>query len=735
MADYLNEDSFCSWHTCQEENQYTKPSNENIIKDFNLNIDDSDEDSIKEFQQIIDTTDAFNNFKNGNNSDNDFLRPSTPNRILKKDNSPILSNILRPKYLSFNNEQLQQNVSLADKTTPYNNVNIVENSHEIPSFTLNDEKVSNIFNISDVKFNILSENQTSSMTLIDSQNQDIEETPSNISIPEGTLSNYEKINAMLPPSGKSHDINENTKNNLENKKENIKDDIENKKENIKDDIENKKENIKDDIENIKNNIEISDNKIKDDLSNITDNIKDNMEDTKEIINDGIKNVKESTENIKMNTTEKINKNNVVDDNNNENTGTLGRLFSYFKGFGKYEINENVDNKEDKAKEENEINTIQKVTDVQNLKPPVLIAESSSLTMVDNDEYDDSEFVNAYDGNYNENSYENHYDDNFSYNNKIINENNDKNEIENENEDDVETEDEDEFENAIQEVSTNINNNQQNINSQEVVVEETVVQSSDNTGNVTNKISTYVNKDDINNINNNEPLPTIINNNMVNNNYYDNKNDDHNIIDNYDVNINNNNNNNIIDNNKFTDDNIIYDDDNENENDNNIINNNNNNNNIENNSTQNEVEDDESEATTDDFQDAITSSYVNININESQYSSQYISKIHPMALSDKEGTIRIINPLVKKGSSNTLKAQPINIELVPVHKPISEVGDYNCTFDSFKTGIQESRIMNEEYDNNILPNEQSNKILKKKHKKRKWYKKIFRLAICKKHDDV
>jgi len=730
MADYLNEDSFCSWHTCQEENQYTKPNNENIIKDINLNIDDSDADSIKEFQQIIDKTDAFNSFKNGNNSDNDFLRPTTPSNYLKRDNSTLLSNRLRPKYLSFNSEQLQQNISLADKTTPSNNIyiNNVETSYEVPSISVNDEKVSNILNISDVKSNILSVNQTSSMTLIDPQDQNTDQINSNISMPGGTLSIFEETNAMLPPSGKSNQI---------NKKENLKD----TKNNLKDKKENIKDNIKDNVEKVKNDIEIfKDNKV--------DNIKNSMEDIKEKINGSTKDFKESSESVKMNDTEKNNKDNdVVDNNSNENTSTLGRLFNYFRGFGKSENNENDNDKENNNnnKNENENDAIQTVTNNQNLQVPSLKAESSSLTMVDDEDYDDSEFVNAFDGNYNESFYEKNYkninenhdnENSFFNNNKKVNDkNNDENKIENENEF--------KFENAYQDVYTNISN-QQNINiSQAIAVEEPVVQhpndknsnvkNLDSTKTITNNIATNVNEDDINNKNNNKPLPTTTDNNILINNYYDNTsnnniNYDNKIID-ENVNINNDN---IVDNNKITDD-RKNNTNKDNKNSNAII--------IENNNTQNEtIEDDESEATTEDFQDAITASYANISINnELQYSSQYISKIHPMALSEREGTVRIIkNPLVKKGSSNTLKAQPINIELVPVHKPINELGDYNNTFntfDSFKTGIQESRIINEEYDNNILPNNHSNKILKKKHKKRKWYKKIFRFAICKRHNDV
>jgi len=356
----LNEDSFSSWHTCPEDSKYksdngstknNKTSNENILKDLNLDLDNSDDESIVEFEKFVDQSDAFNKLKEfkENTSNEDFLRPVTPSGSLRRENSPSLyPNFVRPKYLSD-----QQNVSLADKLTPANNIhkNVVEiTPTEIPTTKINNEKVSNTLTVPNVN-NLLSPlNQSSALTLVDTDNQEYD-----ITMPGGSLAIFD------------------------NSKVDLKNDINNIKENIKD----KKNDIKEDIKDKKNDI------------------KETIKDTKEKI---IENVN--------NTNDKLHSNSEDDENQGENQGTLGRFFSYFRGFGKADNNESANNenltneKKNKPVTENKnqktlIETVEALGSPSNVYTniPGLLPTESVVTVVNDSEEDyddDDEFANALD---------------------------------------------------------------------------------------------------------------------------------------------------------------------------------------------------------------------------------------------------------------------------------------------------------------------------------------------------
>ncbi|ORX58455.1 hypothetical protein BCR36DRAFT_408965 [Piromyces finnis] len=216
----LNEDSIASWHTCQEDNKYNKTnngndkynetSNENILKDLHLNLNNYEDDSIDEFEKIIDQTDAFSKFKE-NNQNGDFLSSITPNSSFRKEKNYVI-----PKYQS----DQQQNISLADKLTPTNNIhtnNIVKATTEIPSSK--NEKVSTLL-VPKINNAVLPINQSSSITLIDADNQEYD-----ITMPGGSLAIFgnskDNKDDMLHEKEedlkeKLEDIKDTTKNNLEN---------------------------------------------------------------------------------------------------------------------------------------------------------------------------------------------------------------------------------------------------------------------------------------------------------------------------------------------------------------------------------------------------------------------------------------------------------------------------------------------------------------------------------------
>jgi len=361
MADIsISEESFCSWHTCNENNKNIKTNNENIIKDLNLefNNSDDDNDSFSEFEKIVDQSVAFKNFREKNNSE-DFLRPLTPHGSIKRENNPLVQNFLRPKYLS--GSDLQQNISLADKSILAGNI---ETSYDIPTIKVNDKKTNLLAvpkanlkeneNVSkDIKNNLLSANQTSSMTLI--------EPEMDIAIPSDTNS---AIKSKEKPVTET--------------KDDVKDNI---KDNIKNDVENDEENLNDEIEDFK----------------------DSLEEIKENVSEDIANIKEDLEN-KTNETIENNENN--NENGNEYaTSTLGRLFGYFRSLGRNNNQEKEKENEIKGENENLTMNVEETNDLHTLKvPAVLGIESSSLTVV-NDELEedesDEEFVNALDTNINE----------------------------------------------------------------------------------------------------------------------------------------------------------------------------------------------------------------------------------------------------------------------------------------------------------------------------------------------
>jgi len=210
MADIsLHEDSFSSWHTCPEDSKYNKDNiehckttNESILKDLDLNLDNSEDESIVEFEKIVDQSDAFNKFKE-NNQNGDFLRPVTPTSSIRKENSPLIyPNLVRPKYLS--DQYQQQNVSLADKSTPVNNINskVVGSATDVPSIDVNHLNVPTQPPI-----------QSSSITLVDTNNLEYD-----VSMPGGNISifNNEEIHHV--------------KDNLQDKKVGFKDSIKGKEE-------------------------------------------------------------------------------------------------------------------------------------------------------------------------------------------------------------------------------------------------------------------------------------------------------------------------------------------------------------------------------------------------------------------------------------------------------------------------------------------------------------------------
>ncbi|KAL6605144.1 hypothetical protein U3516DRAFT_830343 [Neocallimastix sp. 'constans'] len=342
MDDFLVEDSYCSWHTCIEDNQNSKSNNDNNVKNEKIIIDDTDADSIKEFEKIIDQSEAFNKLKE-KNSNSDFLRSSISGNAIKNERrtSPsFLPSLLKPEYIN-NSEQVnktQQNINLVNKNK-LSNTYVETTQGKIPIHTANYENDSNILRIPNLS--IL--DKTSSATLVDYQDDEY-----NVTIPGGNLSIFEersKIksedNQILQPN-KDNDEGDNAH-----------------KDDIKETLKDTKSNIKDDI--------------KETLKDTKSNIKDDINDVKKNTTESLKNTKENN----LETTEKV-----------EDSGTIGRLFGYFKGFGKSEVSFE-DNKE-KINENGKEDQINVKKDPQKLNiPKIYGTESSAVTIVgDNDNEND-----------------------------------------------------------------------------------------------------------------------------------------------------------------------------------------------------------------------------------------------------------------------------------------------------------------------------------------------------------
>jgi len=655
----LNEDSFSSWHTCPEDSRLNKLSNENlkqsktnnenILKDLNLNLENSDDDeSIVEFEKIVDQSDAFNKFKEFKESvhTEDFLRPVTPSGSIRRENSPsVYPNLVRPKYL---NEQ--QNVSLADKTTPANNIHtkVTETTTtEVPNIKVNNEKATNLLSVPNVSSYISPLNQSSALTLIGEDNQEYD-----ITMPGGSLAIFDD-----------------SKNDFKNEIHNIKEDIKDKKDDIKDTLKEKKENLKDDIKN-----------------------------TKEKISENVNEAKE-----------KVQSNGDVDDNQ----GTLGRLFSYFRGFGNNESanNEKLTN-EDKPKTEVKPKIeLTPVTDNKNknqktlietvealgsspyseyTNTPALFPTESVVTVVNDseDDYDDDdEFVNALDSapeddiNYKQHNY------------------------------------------ANTKVSTTVTlNNPTDISiyGNEAVVEETVViQNPDGTETIAKKIIYAVDENG-----NKIPIQTVVYNN-----------DDDDLIQNQ---LNNNavllNQYAGYNNQNYNNPNATYN--NQSYNDSHVVNSNqvNQPNKVVATAPAEEIdESDMSYANSEDFVDAITASRHNTLTHDDVQRIQ--NNVPPMALSFREGTVKKIqhNHLEKKASSHTLKSTTsVNVELVPVNKQ-HETVDVTETRPNYFGYYEENSSNTITSEPTVKPPRKAHR-KKSKQKKRKWYHKVFKFSICTRHED-
>ncbi|OUM65529.1 hypothetical protein PIROE2DRAFT_7461 [Piromyces sp. E2] len=614
----LHEDSFSSWHTCPEDSKYnksingsikySKTNNENILKDLNLNLDNSDDESIVEFEKIVDQSEAFNKFKE-NTYNEDFLRPLTPSSSIRRENdSSVYPSYVRPKYLSD-----QQNL----------------------------KKESNLLNVPKVNNNISPINQTSSITLIDTDNQEYD-----ITMPGGSLAIFEDS-----------------------------------KDNIKNDIQNVKESIKDK---------------KDDL-------KDSIEDTKEKVSDI--------------------------DEPNENQGTLGRLFSYFRGFGRTDNNVSTNN-EVKPLTDNKnktlIETVETIDKPNNsyINTPALLPTESVVTVVNNseenyDEEEEEDFVNAFDEapnniiDYKQNDYPS---------TKMIT------------------------------IVTPNNPTDISINDNEAVVEEKVViQNPDGSKTTTKKVIYTVDE----NGNENLVQNMVYNNdaNLTQDQLYNN-----NTIKASKYNANNNQ--------DYHNPNVIYND-NEVDNQNKIYNNQVNNTNgvLDNkiiSTIPNETveEDNQSITSSEDFVDAVTAASnnninninninnddndnsgnndnivnnVNNDDNHHHHHHEEVQRPHnlpPKSLSFREGTVKKIqhSVLEKTSSSLTLKSTTsLNVELVPVNKP-HETVDITTTRPNYFGYYEDG--------NSTMTSKPPRKAHRKKQKqkKRKWYHKIFKFSICTRNED-
>ncbi|KAG4096216.1 hypothetical protein H8356DRAFT_1682240 [Neocallimastix lanati (nom. inval.)] len=720
MDDFLVEDSYCSWHTCIEDNQNSKSNNDNNVKNEKIIIDDTDADSIKEFEKIIDQSEAFNKLKE-KNSNSDFLRSSISGNAIKNERrtSPsFLPSLLKPEYIN-NSEQVnktQQNINLVNKNK-LSNTYVETTQGKIPIHTANYENDSNILRIPNLS--IL--DKTSSATLVDYQDDEY-----NVTIPGGNLSIFEersKIksedNQILQPN-KDNDEGDNAH-----------------KDDIKETLKDTKSNIKDDI--------------KETLKDTKSNIKDDINDVKKNTTESLKNTKENN----LETTEKV-----------ENSGTIGRLFGYFKGFGKSEVSFE-DNKE-KINENGKEDQINVKKDPQKLNiPKIYGTESSAVTIVggydyyveeeedDDDDDDDDEFVNAYDESINEINLNNNNDKSNNSNsivNSPINNNN------NSNKNDIKT---------VVSDNANYNNNDNNtINNnyandpQEVVVEEIIIiQNPDGTQTTTKKVTTYITKDEkdfnkqLKAIMTNKEVDAIVKNEVIISENTEkvvkdtkplpaipvitNHKSDYNIKDDNIISKKNNNINDSISNNMNENANNIIIDDSININRNNIVEPVTHNDTVHqtvlmdiNNSSNtivptkhhedNDNENDENQIISissndsDEYQDALNSSQSNINLSNIQFPSIKNSTIQ----SNGEDTIRSRKhgKLTKKSSSTTINGRPVSsVELVPINK--------------ITNNNTQSEILN---DNIADKSEQP--ISKKKPKKKKWYKRIFKFSICRRKND-
>jgi hypothetical protein len=422
MDDIFVEDSFCSWYTCKEDNYITRIKTENILKDLNLNNVNSDVESIKEFEKIEEPTHKFNSIKGSNNDNNDLLKTSTSENIIKNEEKSLsfLPSFLISKLFN-SNEQTQQNTSLADKNTLSNNVKVVKTTQETVSpLAINNEKVSNVLKVP----NLSTMNKTSSTTLT---NYQIEGNDYAITMPGGDLSIFEEGSSMKSKNNQLMNAKTNIEEFVNDRKENIKeslkvsenilkDGIKETKESIKDAKDDFKENLKDkkeDLKETKNQLKESLNNkkesIKENIIDTKNDLKDTKDDVKEFIKDTKENITEGISDTKKNETETAEQKNEDSSNKSNNTSTLGMIFSYFKGFGK---NQEHKENEPKMTKEDEIQTIHIDMTNDNKKleiPSVLNNESSSTTIIgDNEDYidvkkvkneniDDENFVKTYEG--------------------------------------------------------------------------------------------------------------------------------------------------------------------------------------------------------------------------------------------------------------------------------------------------------------------------------------------------
>lgn len=199
--DDISVNSLESWHTCKEENQnldQQKTNKGNIIKDLNLNLThDSEADSIDEFENIINNSNVFSKFKSECENENNFLKLVTPSGSIKKDNSNSLPKFLKPDYLNRDNT-ITANIY----------VNTVEVTNDVPSIDINEKKMSNnLLTVPGIKNNISDKNQSSSVTLVDSEIQD------DFSVPVSSLDLIKNTNKK----------NNKTENNVNDKVEDFKD--------------------------------------------------------------------------------------------------------------------------------------------------------------------------------------------------------------------------------------------------------------------------------------------------------------------------------------------------------------------------------------------------------------------------------------------------------------------------------------------------------------------------------
>jgi len=340
----LSEESFGSWHTCREENinqdqQYTKLKNENIIKDLNFTFsNDSDTDSFNEFERIVNESGVFSKFKE-NESPNNYFRPEiSPSDSLKLENSSSLPKLLKPNYFNSNDK-----INITDKTHSTNMyANNIEIIHEVPSIRLNGEKYSSdLSSIPGNKNNLPI--QSSTVTLINADVQD------DVSIPGGNL-------ALFENNTENSNVNNTTENNEKNSM-----------------VEGFKNNLRTRMDNFKKRFSRGSEEMNVTIPDPEDEFKDAKQEIKE--------------------TEVVSENK---ENNENDQGTLGRFFGYFKGFGKTESSENV---AEEVKEDIKVsNDTTKLDDQNKMHPPFLGTEFSATTMVniefEEDKDSEDEFANA-----------------------------------------------------------------------------------------------------------------------------------------------------------------------------------------------------------------------------------------------------------------------------------------------------------------------------------------------------